>query len=823
MKQIDFKKDILPHLVAVGVFLFIIFIFFYPQIFENKEIYQHDVFQGRAAGAELAAAREKGESALWMNSMFSGMPGYLVQVSYKDEALRYFSNIISLGLPNPAKYVFLSFLCYYIMLLAFGVRPYLAIAGSLAFGLTSFTMISVTAGHNSKIHAISYWPLIIAGIRMVLQRKNLLFSAALTAVAVALELKANHLQMTYYLLLIIAAYGLTELVVHVRKGKFNTFSNLAGILILAASVGVFANFGRLWTVYEYGKFTIRGESELTISPDSEEKPAGLDKEYAFRYSNGITEPLVMFIPNILGGQTTTQLDEDSNLGKAMRSNGVDRGQINQQLSGVPTYWGDQPGTAPYYAGAITFLLFVIGLLFAERKHIIWLTTIAVFGVMLTWGKNFEAFNYFLFDYFPGYNKFRSVTFAIIIPIFCMPLLGMLGLEKLLSTTMTKEVWKKLYIAGGIAGGFMALLVIGAGMFSYIGPIDAQLSQLPDWFITALRDDRQAMLRGDALRSLVFIALAFGIIWALLKQRINYVAAALGLTLLVGLDVGMVGKRFLSTDKFVRDPYKRFLRATEADKFITQSNQDGKRVLYLPNPFNEAKPSYHHASVGGYHGAKLGRYQDVISRNLSPEIQMAIAGIRSGSRDFSQLEVLNMLNTGYLIAGNERNAVLTNPATNGHAWFVQGVEKVSSPDEEIAKLGEIRTKTTAVVDTDKFQVGDGPFSAGSIRLLEKKNDFVKYEYDNPGDGLAVFSEVYFEAGWKATIDGNPADVIRANYILRALETPAGKHTIEFRFEPSSFAVGTTISSISGVLMLLLFLGSLGWSLKRQSQDEESATD
>ncbi|MEL7145955.1 MAG: YfhO family protein, partial [Bacteroidota bacterium] len=803
MKQINFQKDVLPNLVAVGVFLFIIFIFFYPQIFENKEMYQHDVFQGRAAGEELATARKNGESALWMNSMFSGMPGYLVQVDYKDTVLKYLSTVLSLGLPNPARYVFLSFLCYYIMLLSFGVRPYLAIAGSLAFGLTSFTMISLTAGHNSKIHAISYWPLVIAGIRLVIQKKYLLFGAALTAVAVGLELKANHLQMTYYLLLIVAAYGIAELIHHIVTKQFSTFSYKAGVLIVAALIGVLANFGRLWTVYEYGKYTIRGKSELTVTEESGEKPEGLDKEYAFKYSNGITEPLVMFVPNILGGPTTSQLDEDSNLGEAMRSQGVDRGQISQQLSSVPTYWGDQPGTAPYYAGAITLLLFIIGLLFAERRHIIWLTAIAVFGVMLTWGKNFEAFNYFLFDYFPGYNKFRSVTFAIIIPIFCMPLLGMLGLEKLLASELNKETWKKLQIAGGITAGFMALLVIGAGMITYRGPIDAQLASLPDWFISALREDRKSLLRADAIRSLVFIVLAFGVIWAMLKQKINGVTAGFALVVLIGLDVGMVGKRFLSTDTFVRDPYKRFVRATEADKFIKQSNKEGKRVLYLPNPFNEAKHSYHHASIGGYHGAKLGRYQDVISRSLSGEIQQAITSLRSGSRDFSQLEVLNMLNTGYLIAGDERNAVINNPSTNGHAWFVNQIVKVSSPDEEIAKLNQISTKNSAVVDTNKFPVSGDSFSSGSIRLQEKKNDYLKYEYDNRGEGLAIFSEVYFEAGWEATIDGNPTDIIRANYVLRALRTPAGKHTIEFSFKPSSFATGTTISTISGILLLLFF--------------------
>ena len=804
MKQIKFQEQVLPHIVSMLIFLLLAIIFFQPAITENKALDQHDVFQGRAAGYELHEYREQGEDPLWINSMFSGMPAYLVSVDYKDEVLTLFSKVLSFWLPNPASYIFICFVSYYIMLLCFGVRPYLAIGGAVIFGLTTFNLISITAGHNSKIHAVAYMPLVIAGIRTALNKK-LLIGFALTAVGLALELKANHLQMTYYLLLITLIYGLVELIYHLKSGKIKFFATAIGVLTLAVALALLANLGRIWTVYEYSQYTIRGKSELA-SAEKEANTTGLDKEYAFKYSNGIYEPLVMFIPNLLGGASQQALDDDSNLGDALKAQGYNKVQISQQLQSVPTYWGEQPLTAPYYAGSITLLLFFVGIFYADKRIVYGLVAASLLGIILSWGKNFESFNYFMFDHFPGYNKFRSVTFAIIIPMFCMPLLGMIGLEKILSRDLQDKPDKKLWMALGIPVGFVLLIILSAGLYAYEGAIDARLGNLPDWFINALKADRKALLRSDAFRTLVFMGLAAAAIWFYLKQRYSALIFGVIIVGLISVDMITVGKRFLKTDDFQRDPYRQFIRPTAADSYIRNVNTEKERVIYLPNPFNNAQPSIHHASIGGYHGAKMGRYQDLIEHGISPEMQEVISGLRSGDANFNDLGVLNMLNTGYFIAGNEKEAVINNSSANGHAWFVEGIKAVNTAQEEMDAVVTIDTKTQAVVDVSNF---DAPteFAKGSITLTDKTANTVVFESESSGAGFVVFSDVYYPKGWKAFIDGEETEILRANYILRALNVPGGNHKVEFRFEPTSYHTGTLISRITGYLLLLLVLGTI----------------
>ena len=804
MKNISFREQVLPHVISVGIFLVLTVIFFQPAILENKALNQHDVFQGRAAGYELKQYREADENPLWINSMFSGMPAYLISVNYKDEVLKIFSKILSFGLPNPASYVFICFISYYIMLLCFGVRPYLALGGAIIFGLTTFNLISLSAGHNSKIHAVGYMPLVIAGIRTAFNKK-LLLGFTITVIGLALELKANHLQMTYYLLLITLIYGLVELIFHVKDKQLKSFGRALGILMIAAFVALIANLGRIWTVYEYGQHTIRGKSEIPVE-DKNANDSGLDKEYAFRYSNGIYEPLVMFIPNILGGKSQQSLDSDSNLGKAFLAQGYTRAQVSQQLGSVPTYWGEQPLTAPYYAGAITLLLFFVGIFYADKRYVYWLVGASVLGIILSWGKNFEAFNYFMFDYFPGYNKFRSVTFAIVIPVFCMPLLGFLGLDRLITDGLPGKPDKKFWMALGIPLGIVGLIFIIAGMFSYSGAIDSRLGNLPNWFIDALKDDRQSLLRTDAFRTLMFMALAAGALWFCLRKKLSPMLFGVILITLIGIDMISVGKRFLKVSDFTRDPYGQFTRPTEADTYIKQDNQEKARVLYLLNPFNEARTSIHHASVGGYHGAKLGRYQDLISYGMESEIQEAITSLQSGSRDFSGLNVLNMLNTRYLIAGNERGAVIKNPSANGHAWFIEGIVSVNSPKEEMDALIQLDTKTQAVVDVTKFSAPKG-FAKGTISLINKTANTVSFESEASGAAFAVFSDIFYEKGWKAFVNGQETEIVRANYVLRALDLPAGKSEIEFRFEPGSYSVGTLINRIVGYVLLILLVATI----------------
>ena len=480
-----------------------------------------------------------------------------------------------------------------------------------------------------------------------------------------------------------------------------------------------------------------------------------------------------------------------------------RSQAKQQLQSVPTYWGDQPLTAPYYIGAITLFLFILGIIFAGKRNVYWLLIISLFGIVLSWGKNFEAFNYFLFDHMIGYNKFRSVTFAIIIPMFCMPLLGFLGLENLLNTGWNNETKRKLFIAAGISAGFMLCLALFSGALSFRGAIDERLGNVPNWFLEALRADRQAMLRSDGLRAFFFIAVAFALVWLYLIKKIKPLILSIGLVALVALDMISVGRRFLDDSKFVRDPYGAFKKPTPADQYIKKDNRDGQRALYLLNPFNDARISIHHASVGGYHGAKIGRYQDLISQSLNDEIQSAITNLQSGSRDFRNLGALNMLNTGYFIAGDQPQAVIKNSSANGHAWFVSEVTSVRSAREEINSLNDLNTKSQAVVDTTKFTLSSNRWSLdGQITLNEKKPNYLKYASKKGEKGFAIFSEIFYEKGWKAYIDGVEKPILRANYVLRALEIPSGDHIIEFKFQPDSYVIGSRISQVSGFLLLLL---------------------
>ena len=802
MLSLDFKKQILPHLIAVLVFLLVCVLFFAPVFFEGKSLTQHDVMQGLGGGQEAIEYRDQtGEEALWTNSMFGGMPAYLVNTVYSGDLMRKVLLGASLGIPRPANLIFLTFLSFYILLLAFRVRPWLAISGALAFGLTSFMMISLGAGHNSKVEAVAFMPLVLAGVHLSFDGRKV-WGFIVTALGLGLELAANHLQMTYYLLLIILVYGLVQLIFAIKEKGIPELAKTVGLLVVAVVLAVGANFGKLWTVYEYSQYSIRGKSELT---SGETKATGLDKDYAFQYSNGITEPLVLFIPNFFGGSLSQDLGKNSNLEEALLKNGIDRRQTKNLVENAQAYWGKQPGTAPYYAGAIVVFLFVLAMFVMESKHKYWLLAMVVLSIVLSWGKNFEAFNYFFFDYFPGYNKFRSITFVIIIAILCLSLGGFLGLEKLLSQTWNKKLQKQFLIALGITGGFALLSVILAGIGSYRGSYD---DQMPEWYVAAIQQDRVSLLRMDALRSLFFVLAAGAVVWFYFKNKLKVGMAAILIGLLVCADMFLVAKRFVNSDSYARSSTRKDFAPSEADQTILQDRDPNYRVYNLINGFNDARTSYHHKSIGGYHGAKMRRYQDLIEHGITKETSELIEGLQSGRADFSTMHIINMLNAKYMVAGNTAAQVIANPNANGNAWFVNDIRKVGSADEEIETLNTINTKTVAVIDTTKFSFADKRYSASNIiQLLEYKPNYLKYEATCFSDGLAVFSEIYYPEGWVAKIDSAEVDILRANYVLRALEIPEGTHIVDFEFKPKSYFTGNTIMWISSIVILLLFVGGL----------------
>jgi hypothetical protein len=501
MKKIDFSKDVLPHVLAIVAFLIVTVVFFNPIFFDNKTLTQEDIQQFSGSSKAIVDYRnDTGEEALWAPSMFSGMPAYLVSVRWSAGAITWTKKIMAVFLPHPVANIFLAFVCYYILLLVFKVRPYLAIAGALAFGLSSYMIIGLGAGHNARIGAIAFMPLIMAGIHLTFSGKRLL-GFAVTALGLSLQLKENHLQMTYYLMIIVLVYGIVQLISAYREKQVKEFLTNVLLLIPAVLLAAGTFFGPFWAIKEYDKYSSRGPLELS-NPKGPSNREGVTKTYAFAYSDQISEPMSLLIPNIYGGSPMKYLvgDQNSESYKALVNIG-DNEMANQLAGYTISYWGDDG--APYYAGAIIVFLFVAGLLLVERKWMWWAVPLCVFSIMLSWGSNFSSFNYFMFDYFPMYNKFRSVTFALIIALFLMPLIGMIGLEKLLTEGLSKEVKKKLLYAFGATGGLCVLILLIAGMFNVSR--DGE-QQLPALFAKALYADRVGLIRGDAWRSLFLLFL-----------------------------------------------------------------------------------------------------------------------------------------------------------------------------------------------------------------------------------------------------------------------------------------------------------------------------
>ncbi len=808
-----------PHAIAILVFLLVTIFFFSPVFFDNKAISQHDIQEYQGASKSLSDYREAtGEEGLWASNMFSGMPAYLVSLRWSDGPVVWTKKIMSLFLPHPINNIFAAFLCYYILLLAFGVRPYLAIAGALAFGLSSYVIIGLSAGHNSRIGAIAFMPLVIAGIHLAFSGKRLV-GFGLTSIALALHLRENHLQITYYTVLIVAAYGLMQLIHHYQTKQLGNFFKTLGALIPAAVLAACTFFGQFWAINEYTNYSIRGKSEL-VKPASQGNAAdanGLSKEYAFAYKYGVWESMALMIPDFYGGTSMKAFVQDQNSAtyKALMNSG-DNETANQLANYTAAYWGPQGSTAgSYYAGAIVIFLFVIGILFAERKYVWWLVPIGALGLMLSWGDSFSTFNYFMFDYFPGYNKFRSVSFALVMILFAMPLLGMMGVERLLTNGITKETKKKILIAFGVTGGLCLVLIAFAGMGSFVKDGEGQL---PVWFVKALSEDRRSLLRADAWRAFAFILPVFLLLYFNFEKKVSALGFYAIIIFLVAIDLSVVDRRYFTKENYQRKRDNSFVANNAADERILQ-DKSYYRVYNLQGAMSEARTSYTHHSLGGYHGAKLRRYQDLYDSCLLKETNQLYKDAQQGSLDFTKYGVINMLNTKYVVYGPEAANVIPNPNANGAAWFVKEVVSVNSPTEELKKTETIDTKETAVIDQSKFATslfeGISLDSASTIQLVEFKPSYLKYETESTTDGLAVFSEIYYPKGWHALIDGKETTLLRANYVLRALKIPQGKHVVEFKFEPKPYLIGNKVTLASSWVVLITFLGCLGLFFKSKN--------
>jgi len=805
-------KTLLIHFFALALFIAASVAYFSP-VLQGKKIFQSDIAQYTGMAKEQNDFRKKTDTEpYWTNSAFGGMPTYQLGANYPHNYVKKLDKLIRF-LPRPADYLFLYFLGFYILLCCLKVDYRLAVLGAFGFGFSTYLIIILGVGHNAKAHALGYLPMLLGGIVLVF-RKKYLWGFLLTALAMALEISANHYQMTYYFMLLVLILGAAYLVDAIKKKKLKHYFASVGLLILAVTLGILANATNLMATKEYADWSTRGKSELTINPDGSEleNTNGLDREYITHYSYGITESLNLIAPRLFGGSNNEDLGKDSRTYKYLTEQGLSIKQATEFSSNLPLYWGDQPGTAgPAYVGVILFFLFVLGLIIVKGKSKWWLLGGVLMSLFLSWGKNFGVLTDFMIDYFPMYDKFRAVSSIQVILELCVPILGTLALMELFKDRLDKaKKLKALKLSFAIVGGVLIALILTKGMFLFEGSSDDMFKRnFGDDFLDMLQLDRKDVYTSDILRSFIYLFLTAVAAWFFIKEKINKNVFVVLLGVLILFDLVGVGRRYVNDDDFVRArqmdaPFQ----ATALEKHMAQD----KSVYRVYNPsegINGARTSYFNQSIGGYHAAKPAGMQDLFNFHIYK----------------GNVKVLNMLNVKYVIQQDEegRSFPATNPEANGNAWFVDKLKKVASADEEIMALDSLNVKTEAVFNATKFpKVSRFNFlhdSLATITLKDYEPNHLTYESSNKNKGLAVFSEMYYGHGWNATIDGKPAEHFKANYVLRAMEVPAGKHTIEFKFEPEVVETGSKIALGSSIALGVIAIVGIVFSFVRSRKKKK----
>lgn len=798
-------KAFFTHFFVLVFFIIAALAYFYP-VLQGKVIQQSDIVQFTGMAKEQIDFRKAtGEEPYWTNSAFGGMPTYQLGAYYPHDYVKKLDRVIRF-LPRPADYLFLYFIGFYILLCCLKVDYKLAVLGALTFGFSTYLIIILGVGHNAKAHAIGYFPMLLGGIILVF-RKKYLWGFILTAIAMALEVGANHYQMTFYFMLLVLILGAVYLIDAIKKQTLKDFGIAVGILIGAVILGVAANATSLMATKEYADWSTRGASELTITPNGtpKENKTGLDREYITQYSYGISESLNLFVPRLFGGSGSENLGSDSKTYAFLTENGIPRTKALEFTSSLPLYWGEQPiVAAPAYIGAIVFFLFVLGIFLVQGKAKWWLLGGTVMSLVLSWGKNFSGLTDFMIDYFPLYNKFRAVSSIQVILELCVPIMAMLALAALFNTAIaTSKKIKDLKFAVIITLGIGALLLLLKGIFNFEGPSDEMYRQYyGDDLVALIKADRQAVYSQDLFRSIIYVVLAALVIWFFIKDKIKEHLAIVALGVLIVFDLVGIAKRYVDKDDFVAQrrmtaPFQETALEKELDKDTTIF-----RVFDPAEGLNGARTSYFNQSIGGYHAAKPAGIQDLFDYQVAK----------------NNIGVLNMLNVKYVIQEEEgQRYPAVNADANGNAWFVKELVPVKSADEEISALDALDLKNKAVVNTVKFNhLTNFTYktdSTATIKLTAYKPNYLKYAANNDHEGIAVFSEMYYPQGWNAYIDGELKEHFEVNYVLRALAVPAGEHTIEFKFEPEVIKTGGKITMSVSILMGLILLMGLGYSYKK----------
>jgi hypothetical protein len=814
-------KPVLFFAGIIALFVSLSLLYFSP-VLQGFGLPQMDQTHATGMAQELVEHQEEtGESALWTNSMFGGMPAYQIKTDSSYNIFSYFNRLLRIGLPyHSAAIMFLYLLGFYVLLRSMKIGRWLSVIGAIAFAFGSYNIIIIIAGHITKAYAIALTGPVIAGILYTLNRDRWT-GALFTAIALGAQIAYNHVQITYYLFILVLILMLSRLIYAWIDGHIRKFAPRAAILAGAAVLAILPNLSILLPTYEYGKFSIRGPSELQSSRDDETRDAGLDRDYVFAWSYGKAETLTLLVPNVMGGASEA-------LSKSPRAMEEVDARVRKIVGGQSQYWGSKPFTSgPVYVGALICFFFVLALFFYKGREKWWLVGATFLSVILAWGNNLEWFNYFMFDAFPLYNKFRTVEMTLVIATVTIPLLGMLGLKKVLDNpALIREHSGKFMAAFALTGGLAFLLYLFPHFFfnfmseQELATLAQQKQSMPDQaalineVIQNMKNARVGLLKSDAVRSFFFILLGSGSLWLYGTNRLSKKYILPGLALLIIVDLWGVDKRYLNNNDFV--PPRQMAQAFEkskADDVILKDNDPFFRVFTIfRNPFTEVNTSYFHKSIGGYHGAKLHIYQDVIDYYLQNNWQTLMGHFRNGgspdeARDMlAEMPVVNMLNTKYIIFHPGQEPV-KNPHNYGDAWFVNNLKVVPSALEELSSLRNTDLQNIAVVRAEHasgwkdYQSND---TTGTLDLIAYAPDKMKYRVRTPSRRLAVFSEIFYPKGWHAYIDGDRAEIKRVNYILRGVMIPPGAHTVAFRFEPETFIVSKTIGLLGGVLIVLLSL-------------------
>ncbi len=834
-------KALYPHLLVLVGFILVSLIYFYPVLQGNK-IFQSDIVQYTGMAKEQNDFRnETGEEPYWTNSAFGGMPTYQLGAKYPNDVIGMVDDGLRF-LPRPADYLFLYFLGFYVLLMVLKVDPLKAFFGALAFGFSTYLIIILGVGHNAKAHAIAYMPMVVAGVLLVFQR-NYVIGGLLTMVAAALEINANHFQMTYYLLLLLAIIGVYYVVIAIKNKEFKEVGKIIGVFAIAGILAIGANATNLMATSEYANHSIRGKSELTFNADGSKntEDSSMKYEYITEYSYGVTESFNLIAPRLFGGGNGEELDEKSALYEFLLNYGATPPEALQTVQYYgKTYWGEQPIVeAPAYIGAIVFFLAVLGLYHDKRKVKYLFLAGAILSLLLSWGKNFDALTRFFVDFVPLYDKFRAVSSIQVVLELCFPVLAIMGLQSFF-TSEKEAQWTSLWKAAATSLGLVVVLYLAKGFFNFSAPIDQQLMQMFGEsqdksfginFINALKEDRMNFYTSDLMRSGLFMLAVAIVLWLYIQNKLAQTTAVVLVGFFMVSDLFMVDKRYLNNNpsqfRSAREVDMPF-EPTEADKQILQDTSN-YRVYEIQGRL-QGRTSYFHKAVGGYSAVRPRRVDQLFEYNIEKNIEKLASSIDMQTYSFTKSNpVLDMLNVKYVIVPTGNGDVpVANPFANGNAWFVENVKKVNSADDEIKALDNLDSKNVAVIDQNfKLPIGlkmlpiknmsfQKDFTA-TIQLSTYKPNHLKYTSNNSNEGFAVFSEMYYQNGWIAMIDGKEAPIYRVNYVLRGLKVPAGKHTIEFKFEPEVVKTGSTIALISSIGMLLLIGAGVYFERKKKIQD------